>query len=139
MRFYQASHLSRVLQTALYVSMMMMVVWVLLFFRHRHTYVAFFVLLLAAAQLHSLWNRFWEITPDENLLSRAYGFRQTFPAASVRYAGPARGTVDFPVSKNDIELVIEGIPRKRYVRVADRREFIDELSRLSPRAEIIRF
>ena len=109
MRFYQASRLSRVLQTALYVSMMM-VVWVLLFFRHRHTYMAFFVLLLAAAQLHSLWNRFWEITPDENLLSRAYGFRQTFPAASVRYAGPARGTVDFPVSKNDIELVIEGFP-----------------------------
>ena len=101
--------------------------------------MAFFVLLLAAAQLHSLWNRFWEITPDENLLSRAYGFRQTFPAASVRYACPARGTVDFPVSKNDIELVIEGIPRKRYVRVADRREFIDELSRVSPRAEIIRF
>ena len=101
--------------------------------------MAFFVLLLAAAQLHSLWNRFWEITPDENLLSRAYGFRQIFPAASVRYAGPARRTVDFPVSKNDIELVIEGIPRKRYVRVADRREFIDELSRVSPRAEIIRF
>jgi hypothetical protein len=117
----------------------MMVASVLLFFSHRHTYIAFSFLLLTAVQLHSLWNRFWEITPNENLLSRAYGFTQTFPTASVRYAGPARGTVEFPVSKNDIELVIEGTPSKRYVRVADRREFIDELSRVSPRAEIIRF
>ena len=137
MRFYQASRLSRVLQTVLYVSMM--VECVLLFFSHRHTYMAFFFLLLTAVQLHSLWNRFWEITPDENLLSRAYGFRQTFQAARVRYAGPARGTVDFPVSRNDIELVIEGTPSKRYARVADRREFIDELSRVSPQAEIIKF
>lgn len=136
MKFYQASHRSRVLQTVIF---MLLAASVLYSISRGHRYIAVFLLLWAAIQLHSLWNRYWEITPDERLLSRAYGFKQSYPAASIRYAGPARDVVGYPISKNDIELVLEGLPAKRYVRVANRRGFIDELSRVSPQAEIVRF
>jgi hypothetical protein len=136
MRFYQASRRSRVIQTGIFV---LLVASVLFSFSHGRRYIALFLLLWAAIELHSVWNRYWEITPDERLLSRAYGFKHSYPAASVRYAGPAREVVGYPVSKNDIELVLEGLPTKRYVRVANRRGFIDELSRVSPQAEIVRF
>lgn len=136
MRFYQASRRSRVVQTGIFI---LLVASVLFSFSRSHRYVAVFLLLWFAIELHSLWNRYWEITPDERLLSRAYGFKQSYPVTSVRYAGPPREVVGYPVSKNDIELVLEGLPAKQYVRVANRRGFIDELSRVSPKAEIVRF
>jgi hypothetical protein len=76
-------------------------------------------------QLHSLWNRYWEITPDARLLSRAYGFRLSFPPSTVLYAGPVRGVAGFPVSKKDIELELEGSPIKRYARVANPSDFLE--------------
>jgi hypothetical protein len=104
---------------------------------HRWTVVAVFV--LAAVQLHSLWNRYWEITPDARLLSRAYGFRLSFPASTVLYAGPVRKVAGFPVSKKkDIELELEGSPMKRYVRVANHSDFLEGLRRVSPEAQIIK-
>jgi hypothetical protein len=67
------------------------------------------------------------------------GIKAELPAANIRYAGPAREADGVFVSKNDIELVVEGFPAKRYVRITNRQGFIDELSRVSPQAEIARF
>ena len=105
---------------------------------HRWTAVAVFV--FAAVQLHSLWNRYWEITPDARLLSRAYGFRLSYQAATVRYAGPIRKAAEYPVSQKDIELELEleGSPMKRYVRVANPSDFLEGLRRVSPEAQIIK-
>jgi|SRR5450756_223350 len=136
MRFYQASRLSRAVQTVIFI--LLMAGALLSFYRSRH-YTVLFFLLLASVEVHALWTRYWEITPDERLLSRAYGFKRSFLTASVQYAGPARNVVAYPTSRNDIELVLEGFPTKLYVRVANRHEFIDELSRTAPHAEIVRF
>ena len=135
MRFYQVSRRSRLVQTVIMTLLASSAATVSLLRNHRWTAVAVFV--LAAVQLHSLWNRYWEITPDARLLSRAYGFRLSFPASTVLYAGSVR-KIGFPVSKKDIELELEGSPMKRYVRVADPSDFLEGLGRVSPEAQIMK-
>jgi hypothetical protein len=107
-------------------------------FLRNHRWTAVAVFLFAAVQLHSLWNRYWEITPDARLLKRAYGFRLSFPASTVLYAGPVRKVAGFPVSRKDIELELEGSSMKRYVRVANPSDFLEGLRRVSPEAQIIK-
>jgi hypothetical protein len=136
MRFYQVSRRSRLVQTVIMTLLASSAATVSFLRNHRWIAVAVFV--LAAVQLHSLWNRYWEITPDARLLSRAYGFRLSFPASTVLYAGPVRRVAGFPVSKKDIELELEGSPMKRYVRVANPSDFLEGLRRVSPEAQIIK-
>src|SRR5258708_5144380 len=66
---------------------------------HRFTAVAVFVLVLAAVQLHSLWNKYWEITPDARLLSRAYGFKLSFPPRPFFMLALFGKSLDFPFPK----------------------------------------
>ena len=135
MRFYEVSRRSRLVQTVIMTLLASSAVTV---FLRNHRWTAVPVFVLAAVQLHSLWNRYWEITPDARLLSRAYGFRLSFPASTVLYAGPVREVPGFPVSKKSIELELEGSPMKRYVRVADPSDFLEGLRRVSPEAQIIK-
>ena len=135
MKFYQVSRRSRAVQTGTFTLFIASVVFHV---SRSHRYLPLFPLVLVLLGFHSLWNRYWEITPDHRLVSKAWGFKQSFSAASILYAGPAREADEFFFSKNDIELVMEGFSRKQYVRLVDRQEFIDELSRVSPQAEIIK-
>lgn len=135
MKFYGVSRRSRLVQT---VMMLLASSTATVSFLSNHRWTAVAVFVLAAVQLHSLWNRYWEITPDARLLSRAYGFRVSFPASTVIYAGPVRKVVGFPVSKKDIELELEGSPRERYVRVSEPSDFLGGLRRVSPEAQIIK-
>ena len=107
-------------------------------FLRNHRWMAVAVFVLVTVQLYSLWNRYWEITADARLLSRAYGFRLSFPASIVLYAVPVRKVDGFPVSKRDIELEFKGSPMKRYVRVADPSDFLVGLGRVSPEAQIMK-
>ncbi|RSL16859.1 hypothetical protein EDE15_2385 [Edaphobacter aggregans] len=137
MKFYQASSRSRLIQTVI-IALLASSATVSFLRNHRWTAVA--VVVFAAVQLHTLWNRYWEITPDATLLSRAYGFRLSYPAATVRYAGPVRKAAEYPVSQKDIELELEleGSPIKRYARVANPSDFLEELRHVSPQAQIMK-
>ncbi|AEU35620.1 hypothetical protein AciX8_1277 [Granulicella mallensis MP5ACTX8] len=137
MRFYKTSRSSRILQT-LILTLLVASTSMVLVHDHRWRWSFCFVLVMAAGQVHSLWTNYWEITPDGKLLARTYGFNLRYETSSVLYAGPVREMVGYPVSKKDIELEFKGSQKKRYVRVADRSEFLEWLRSVSPQAQVIR-
>lgn len=107
---------------------------------HSHRWTAIVLVVLAAGQLYSLWNNYWEITQDAQLISKAYGMRRNFSVACIRYAGTAREYMGFPVTKNNIELELdlEGSRVKCCVRVAHPSGFLEELSRVFPQTYVVK-
>jgi hypothetical protein len=135
MKFYRVSRTGRISWTVVFI--FVAIVDLGKFFDGRR-WTFLLVLVYAGIQLYTIWNCYWEITPDGIIKSKGYGFELTYRAADLRYAGPVREEYRFPVSrKRDIELQLAGGRTKRYARVAERSAFLEHLRYASPGAEVV--